>query len=100
MSSTRHLPDTGTLRGDLVAMIKPHSIEDGERKLQIMAGLSRADRATPELAEAVHAAIIEPRAAVNRLFLRRAIERGEISRRLRYRHPFAGHARDGGVSGC
>ncbi len=26
-----------------------------------------------------HAAIIEPRAAVNRLFLRRAIERGEIS---------------------
>src|SRR3990170_4095168 len=33
-----NLPDTGTLRGDLVAMIKPHTIEDGERKLQIVAG--------------------------------------------------------------
>src|ERR1700709_873862 len=30
------LPDTGTLRGDLVAMIKPHRIEDGERKLRVM----------------------------------------------------------------
>jgi hypothetical protein len=33
---------------------------------------------SPELADAAHAAIIEPRVAVNRLFLRRAIERGEI----------------------
>ena len=33
------LPDTGTLRGDLIAMIKPHSIEDGAKKLQVMAGL-------------------------------------------------------------
>src|SRR3954468_4364669 len=32
------LPDTGSLRGDLVAMIRPPSIRDGERKLKIMAG--------------------------------------------------------------
>ncbi|WP_448006396.1 TetR/AcrR family transcriptional regulator [Agromyces bauzanensis] len=73
-----HLPDTGTLRGDLVAMIRPRSIEDGERKLRVMAGLFGMISASPELAEAAHAAIIEPRAAVNRTFLRRAIERGEI----------------------
>jgi AcrR family transcriptional regulator len=72
------LPDTGTLRGDLVAMIKPHSIEDGERKLQIMAGLVSMLSTSPELADAVNATIVDPRAAVNRVLLTRAVERGEI----------------------
>ena len=74
-----HLPDTGTLRGDLVAMIKPRSIEDAERKLQIMAGLVSMISRDPGLAEAVNAAIVEPRVSVNRAFLQRAIERGEIA---------------------
>jgi len=74
-----HLPDTGTLRGDLVAMIKPHAIEDGERKLQIMAGLVSMLSRDPDLAVAVNAAIVEPRAQVNRILMRRAAERGEIS---------------------
>ena len=73
-----HLPDTGTLRGDLVAMIKPHAIEDGERKLQIMAGLTSMLARAPDLVDAVTAAIVEPRASLNRLFMRRAIERDEI----------------------
>jgi AcrR family transcriptional regulator len=72
------LPDTGTLRGDLVAMIKPHSIHDGEKHLQVMAGLVSMLSRSPELAEATNAAIVEPRASVNRFFMRRAIERGEI----------------------
>lgn len=73
-----HLPDTGSLRGDLIAMIRPRSIEDGERKLRVMAGLFGMISASPDLADAARTAIIEPRAAVNRIFLRRAIERGEI----------------------
>ena len=73
------LPDTGTLRGDLVAMIRPRSIEEGERKLRIMGGLFGMISTSPELATAVHEAILEPRLAVNRLFLRRAVDRGEIS---------------------
>lgn len=73
------LPDTGTLRGDLVAMIRPRSIEEGERKLRIMGGLFGLISTSPELATAVHEAILEPRLAVNRLFLRRAVDRGEIS---------------------
>lgn len=72
------IPDTGTLRGDLVAMIKPHSIEDGEKKLQIMAGLMSMLSRDPGLADAANAAIVEPRAAINRLFMKRAIDRGEI----------------------
>jgi AcrR family transcriptional regulator len=74
-----HLPDTGTLRGDLVAMIRPHAIEDGERKLQVMAGLLSMLSRDPGLAEAVNAAIVEPRAAVNRILMRRAADRGEIA---------------------
>lgn len=76
--AVEYLPDTGTLRGDLVAMIKPHSIQDSEKKMQIMAGLMSMINSNPNLAEAAHAAIVEPRASVNRLFMRRAIERGEI----------------------
>lgn len=73
------LPDTGTLRGDLIAMIKPHSIEDGERKLKLMAGLMSMLARAPELAEAANAAIVEPRAEANRILMRRAVDRGEIS---------------------
>ncbi|WP_104130585.1 TetR/AcrR family transcriptional regulator [Cryobacterium sp. N21] len=74
-----HLPDTGTLRGDLVAMIKPHAIEDGARKMRIMAGLMSMISRNPELAEVARAAIVEPRASANRILLQRAIDRGEIS---------------------
>ncbi len=73
-----HLPDTGTLRGDLVATIKPHSIGDGDRKLRVMAGLMSMISCDQGLAEAVQSAIIEPRAAVNRILFQRAIDRGEI----------------------
>ncbi|RFA12449.1 TetR family transcriptional regulator [Subtercola boreus] len=79
MHGDEPLPDTGTLRGDLVAMIKPHSIEDSERKMQIMAGLMSMISQAPELADAANAAIMEPRAALNRQLMYRAVERGEIS---------------------
>ncbi|MFP3466798.1 TetR/AcrR family transcriptional regulator [Leifsonia sp. SIMBA_070] len=74
-----NLPDTGTLRGDLVAMIRPHAIQDGEKKLQVMAGITSMLARDPQLVDAVTAAIVEPRASLNRVFMRRAIERGEIS---------------------
>ncbi|HEY5221545.1 MAG TPA: TetR/AcrR family transcriptional regulator [Microbacteriaceae bacterium] len=74
-----HLPDTGTLRGDLVAMIKPHTIETAKRKLEVMAGLISMLSRAPELADAANAAIVEPRAAANRILMQRAIDRGEIS---------------------
>lgn len=72
------LPDTGTLRGDLVAMVRPPSIRDGERKLKVMAGIASMIVRSPELAAAAQNALVEPRASVNRIFFRRAIERGEI----------------------
>lgn len=77
--ATAPLPDTGTLRGDLIAMIKPQSIEDGEKKFQIMAGVLAMIGQAPELAEAANAAIIQPRAAANRTLMQRAKDRGEIA---------------------
>ena len=74
-----NLPDTGTLRGDLVAMVKAPSIRDAERKMKVMAGIVSMLAGNPELAETARQALIEPRAAVNRIFFTRAIERGEIS---------------------
>jgi AcrR family transcriptional regulator len=73
------LPDTGTLRGDLIAMVKSPSIRDSERKLKIMAGIVSMIARDPELADAARAALIEPRAAANRVFFQRAIDRGEIA---------------------
>ena len=73
------IPDTGTLRGDLVAMIKPHAMHDADKKLRIMGGLTSMLSRDPELADAAYAAIVEPRASVNRMLLQRAIDRGEIS---------------------
>lgn len=78
-AAPQEIPDTGTLRGDLVAMIKTPTINDAERKLQIMAGVVSLVSRNPELADAVRSSIVEPRAALNRMFLQRAIDRGEIS---------------------
>jgi AcrR family transcriptional regulator len=72
------LPDTGTLRGDLVAMMKPAPIRDASQKMRVMAGLVSLIARNPELAEAARAAVIAPRAEINRRFLQRAIDRGEI----------------------
>jgi AcrR family transcriptional regulator len=73
------LPDTGTLRGDLVAMIKEPTIRDGAKKMRVMAGLISLIARNPELAETARAAVIAPRAAINQQFLQRAIDRGEIT---------------------
>jgi AcrR family transcriptional regulator len=74
-----HLPDTGTLRGDLVAMIKTPSIEEGERKMQVMAGIVSMLAHSPELADAAEEALVAPRRALNRTLMQRAVDRGEIA---------------------
>jgi AcrR family transcriptional regulator len=58
-----NLPDTGTLRGDLLALFKPQSIEEGERKLRVMAGFASMLSQDREFADAGNAAIVEPWAA-------------------------------------
>jgi AcrR family transcriptional regulator len=58
----QELPDTGTLRGDLIAIMKPPTVQDADRKLQVMAGVMSMLSRDPTLADAVREAIVEPRA--------------------------------------
>ena len=73
-----NLPDTGTLRGDLVEVIKPMSMKDNERKLHVMAGMVSLLARNPEFADIANKVLVAPRRDMNLFFLRRAIERGEI----------------------
>ncbi|MCO5998083.1 TetR/AcrR family transcriptional regulator [Actinoallomurus rhizosphaericola] len=73
------LPDTGTLRGDLLAMIDPHWLGTSERRTRILAGLASMIAQAPELAQAVNSALVEPSAAAYRHLMRRAVDRGEVS---------------------
>ncbi|EIC08130.1 hypothetical protein HMPREF1529_02378 [Microbacterium sp. oral taxon 186 str. F0373] len=77
--SPAELPDTGSLRGDLIANIKAPVMKDGERKLRIMAGMVSLMSESPEFADAARAVIVEPRAAALRVLIQRAIDRGEVS---------------------
>jgi len=72
------LPDTGTLRGDLVGLIKPQSIIEAQHKLKVMAGLTSLLSHDPRLADAVNAAIHEPWVDAYRVLFQRAVDRGEI----------------------
>ena len=73
------LPDTGSLRGDLLAVLKPYSKDFGEKKLRVLAGLGSFFSDHRELADEATAAIFEPWTSVNRALIKRGIERGEFA---------------------
>jgi AcrR family transcriptional regulator len=72
------LPDTGSLRGDIVAMILPLSDEEQQVRIQAMAALLSLSRTDSRLAEAATGAGIGPWIEVNRILMQRAVDRGEF----------------------
>lgn len=74
-----NLPDTGSLRSDLLALFKPSTVEESERKLRALAGLSALLAQDASLASAASNAIVEPWVEANRLLLRKAVVRGEVA---------------------
>ncbi len=74
-----HLPDTGTLRGDLLALFKPQPLEEGQRTLTVMAGLASMISAEPSFAAAVTDTLVTPWAEAHLALMKRAAERGEVS---------------------
>ena len=73
------LADTGTLRGDLLALFKPQSVGEAEQKMRAMAGVAAMLAQHPALAEAGHDAIVAPWVAANRTLIERARARGEAN---------------------
>ena len=73
------LPDTGTLRGDLLAALRSWVRAVTRTPAgRILAGLIAAAQDDPELAAAWRARVLEPMRGQHRIMLRRAIARGEI----------------------
>lgn len=72
------LPDTGSLRDDLVALMTPRDEHQGEHLVGLMGGVASLLSTEPELADAAASALVEPFVASQRLLMLRAQERGEI----------------------
>jgi AcrR family transcriptional regulator len=70
------LPDTGTLRGDLMAAIDRPPPDDHDADL--IAAIMHAVREDEELAQAVREQILGPGRARIRAMVQRAVERGEV----------------------
>lgn len=81
------LPDEGSLRADLLAVIDSPWLGGPERRLAIFAGLTSAARSSGSLADAVRAEVTEPYVDIYRRLLDRAIDRGEVARSLASRVP-------------
>ncbi|MFT2689861.1 TetR/AcrR family transcriptional regulator [Clavibacter zhangzhiyongii] len=75
------LPDTGSLRGDLVAVVDSAWLGGPDRRTALFAGLAPAMRGSERLAAAIRAEVTEPYVAVYGRLLARAIERGEVGAR-------------------
>jgi AcrR family transcriptional regulator len=73
------LPDTGSLRKDLLEVLRPYSNAHSEKKFRVLAGLGSFFSEHRELAEQATQGIFEPWTAINRKLMLRAAERGEIA---------------------
>lgn len=73
------LPDTGTFRGDMLALFQPEAVAETERKLRAMAGLATLLTFDASLSDAASDALVSPWVDANRALMERAIARGEAA---------------------
>lgn len=74
------LPDTGSLRADLLAVIDSPWLGGPTRRTAVFSGLASVVRGAGPLAAAIRADVTEPYVEVYRRLLDRAVERGEVPR--------------------
>ncbi|QDK39364.1 TetR/AcrR family transcriptional regulator [Bdellovibrio sp. NC01] len=75
-----HLPDSGNLKEDLLAIVKPYSSEHGHRKIRVLSGLGSFFSEHQKNADEAMAGIFSPWTNANRTLMQRAIARGELSK--------------------
>jgi AcrR family transcriptional regulator len=71
-------PDTGSLRGDIIATLRSVHEGIGAEDVALLAGVLRAMRGAPELADSLRQQMLEDKRHVGRTIVRRAVERGEL----------------------
>lgn len=71
-------PDSGSLRGDLVATYRAAVDGTPAEDAELVAGVLRAMRRTPELGACVREQVLGSRLDVSRTIVSRAVERGEL----------------------
>lgn len=74
-----NLPDTGTLRGDLMALFKPLSDRERDRWAKIMSALASLVGQDQTLSAAANDVVVEPWAEAHLALMQRAAARGEIA---------------------
>ena len=76
------LPDLGSLRLDLLAVVDSTWLGGPDRRSSIFAGLAPATRTSERLAAVVRSEVTEPYVEVYRRLLQRAVDRGEVAAHL------------------
>ncbi len=71
-------PDTGSLRGDIVATLRVVAEGIGVQDVALVAGVLRATRNAPELADCMRSSVIEGKRHIGQTIVERAIDRGEL----------------------
>jgi AcrR family transcriptional regulator len=71
-------PDTGSLRGDIIATLHVMAEGMGREDANLVAGVLRAMRSTPELADSVRDHVVEGKRQIGRALVARAVARGEL----------------------
>ena len=77
-SATADVPDTGSLRGDLLAAYCGHGGLSDQRAQSVLAAVVTAMGRDPEFAEVYRRDFIGPKIATSRTIYERARERGEV----------------------
>lgn len=70
--------DTGSLRGDLTATFRSMAEHAGAQDAELMAGMLRAMRCTPELGDCMRDQVLDSKSAAVRTVVERAVARGEL----------------------
>lgn len=78
--SVDKVPDTGTLRADLLAIMKPYNAEHAQRKMRVISGLGSFFTEHQKFADEAQGQIYGPWTEMNKKLMKQAIKRGEIAK--------------------
>lgn len=73
----QRLPDTGSLRGDCIALMRQDTTEQSERRVRVISGLQSIAGRDARIAAVLTDGGMQPWIEANRVLIQRSIDRGE-----------------------